>query len=76
MTNVHNPDKPDFCATYALPPDQAVVAAFELYERRNGNWWGYPEPAEHPQYQRTKHGHQCGMYWAKDSDSVKISSLI
>ena len=65
MTNVYNPDRPDFCATYSLSPDQAVIAAYEQFLNGNQNTWNYLDPAEHPHYQRTKHGHQCGMYWAK-----------
>lgn len=52
-----------FC--YSLPPDQAVVAAFEQYHNYNFNTWSYLPPEQHPQYRRTALGnHSCGDYTA------------
>ena len=65
MTNVYNPDRPDFCATYSLSPDQAVIAAYEQFENGNQNSLTYRNPDDYTGYKRTAHGHCCGGYWAK-----------
>ena len=69
MTNVYNPDIPDFCAAYSLSPDQAVIAAYEQFGKwprpGNKNTWAYRSPEQHPGYKRTAHGHYCNGFWAK-----------
>ncbi len=49
--------------TFSLPPDQAVVAAFEL-SRGNANSWEWQEPAAHPNYYRSLARHYCGDFSA------------
>lgn len=49
--------------TFSLPPDQAVVAAFEL-SRGNANSWDWQEPAQHPNYYRSLARHYCGDFSA------------
>ena len=65
MTNVYNPDRPDFCATYSLSPDQAVIAAYEQFVNGNQNTWTYRNPDHYTGYKRTVHGHYCNGFWAK-----------
>jgi hypothetical protein len=49
---------------YSLPPDRAVVAAYEQYDRRNFEWWKYPKPEDHPAYRLNKRTHSCGDFTA------------
>lgn len=49
---------------YSIPPERAVVAAYEQFARKNWNTWGYPEPGDHPQYVRTPKCHTCGDFTA------------
>jgi hypothetical protein len=65
MTNVYNPDRPDFCAVYSLSPDQAVIAAYEQFVNGNQNTWTYRNPDHYTGYKRTAHGHYCNGFWAK-----------
>lgn len=51
---------------FSLPPDIAVVAAFEL-SRGNANTWLWPVPADHLHYRRGRFGHHCGDFSAPDS---------
>ena len=65
VTTVYNLDTEEE-TVFTLPPDQAVVAAFEQRRlRRNFETWDYPSPSDHSDYKRTKHGHVCGNFWAK-----------
>jgi hypothetical protein len=64
MTTVHRIDTGD-TYTYTLPPDQAVIAAYEQHTCRNYNTWSYRDPSHYNGYRRTKHGHECWGYWAK-----------
>ena len=62
--------------TFSLPPDEAVVAAYERHtrkEQRRTDWrdtWMYPKPADHPEYGVTKSGrfHYCGDFTARAVD--------
>jgi hypothetical protein len=52
---------------YTLSPDQAVIAAYEQMVNRNFNTWTYREPSGYAGYTRTKLGHYCNGFWAKNS---------
>ncbi|NLI81289.1 MAG: hypothetical protein GX443_06320 [Deltaproteobacteria bacterium] len=58
---------------YPLPPDRAVVAAYEQYEK--GNWEAdqYPDPSEHPAFGVYKRGVACGD-WIAYTESAMMSS--
>lgn len=64
MTTVHHVDT-GVTYEYTLEPDQAVIAAYEQYTRRNRNTWTYRDPSQYSGYRRTKYGHECNGYWAK-----------
>jgi hypothetical protein len=55
---------------YSLPPDEAVVAAYEQHDPRNlrrtdrFSWWKYPKPEDHPAYRLNKRTHSCGDFTA------------
>jgi hypothetical protein len=49
---------------YSLPPDKAVVAAYEQHSLGNFNWLKYPKPEDHPAYRLNKRTHSCGDFTA------------
>lgn len=65
VTNVYKVDDPDFCVTYTLPPERAVIAASEQYGNNCWYTWRYVDPAQYNGYKRTKYGHLCNGFWAK-----------
>lgn len=48
----------------ALPPNQAVVAAFELYDAGSPDLPGNPDPVEHPHFREHRLGYSCGDWIA------------
>lgn len=52
-------------SVYSIDPDHAVIAAHES-SKGNGSTWKYPKPENHPLYKKTRKGHYCGNFWAKD----------
>lgn len=51
------------CSTYALSPEEAVVAAYEQ-SRGNNNTWQYLTFVEHPQARRGQCSVSCGDFVA------------
>lgn len=51
-------------ASYSLPPDEAVVAAYEQFQKKNFQTWMYQNPAEHPQFKRNGRTIRCGKFKA------------
>jgi len=51
---------------YSLPPDQAVVAAYE-YSRGNVQTWNYPKPKDHPKFKSNSRSCRCGNWVAERS---------
>jgi hypothetical protein len=50
--------------TYTLPPDRAVVAAYEQ-SLKHWNTWQYPAPEEHPEFKEGKDHVSCGDFTAR-----------
>lgn len=63
-TIVTNLDDPTQEQTYTLPPEQAVVAA---YEQSRDNWctWTYPPPEQHPEFRTGRRYVTCGRFTAQ-----------
>lgn len=61
MTIVHNADKPEEEIVYSLPPEQAVVCAFE----QSKDNWNPLNTYDFSQAVEGKFGWTCGPYWAK-----------
>ena len=49
--------------TYSLPPEEAVVAAYEQ-NRGNFNTWQYAAFADHPKARRGQYSVSCGDFAA------------
>ena len=62
MTKVLNLATSEYI-TYSIPPEEAVVAA---YEQSRGNWntWQYPTFAEHLEARRGEYSVSCGDFAA------------
>jgi hypothetical protein len=59
---------------YDLPPDRAVVAAYEQNERGNFESWDYLLPNAHLHFKEYTNGFACGDWVARkqqDGSSVK-----
>jgi hypothetical protein len=54
----------DRTATYDLPPDRAVVAAFEEHEKGALELWKYSIPSDHPLFKEYRLGFACGDWVA------------
>lgn len=54
----------DMELSYSIPPEMAVVAAYEQYEKRNWNTWTYPAPVDHPEFRTGMISLSCGGYSA------------
>lgn len=54
----------DRIVRYSLPPDRAVVAAYEQYEKGNWEADAYPDPYEHPAFGIHRRGVACGDWIA------------
>jgi hypothetical protein len=65
ITTVWNVSTGEPVAEYTLPPDQAVICAYEQLTCNNWYTWRYIDPSQHLGYRRTEHGHCCHDYWAK-----------
>lgn len=52
---------------YDLPPDRAVVAAFEEHDNRNLNAGAYAPPDAHPCFKEYRRGYACGDWIAYKS---------
>ena len=49
---------------FTLPPDEAVVAAYEQ-EHKNWNTWQYPAPENHSEFVVGQHYVACGDFTAR-----------
>ena len=49
---------------YLLPSAEAVICAYEQYERRNYNTWDYKDAGEHPEFMQSDRCVFCGDYGA------------
>lgn len=65
MTTVKKGSDPRYMAIYSLPPDKAVVAAYEQEVKHNFQTWDYSEPDKHPLFKRQGEWVTCGGFWAK-----------
>lgn len=54
----------DRVLTYDLPPDKAVVAAYEEFAGSTPDGWSYGNPAEHPFFKEYGRGFACGDWVA------------
>ena len=59
--------------TYHLPPEKAVVAAFEEFEHGN-NCILHLDPEKHPQFRSYRRGFSCGD-WIALKPSSQLSRL-
>ncbi len=50
---------------YELPPNKAVVAAFEQFEEGNYDAHDYPEPENHHCFREYLKGYSCGDWIAR-----------
>lgn len=48
---------------YSIPPKEAVVAAYNQYQRNNWNTWTYLEGRA--PVMEGKYGWSCGDFWAR-----------
>lgn len=74
MTKVYNLENPDLVWIYSLPPDEAVIAAYEQQTKKNYNTYNYKKPNNHEQYLKTKYGHVCGDFYSKET--TRLSEFI
>jgi len=49
---------------YTLPPEKAVVSAYEQYEKKNFNTWDY-DYETHPELVEIANGFKCGNFFAQ-----------
>ena len=57
---------------FALPPDEAVVAAFEVFDAGRNLLDGFLNPPMHPRFKEYHLGYYCGDWIAyKDSRMVQ-----
>lgn len=54
----------DRTKVYHLPPDRAVVVAYEQLEEGNSLIVNYKDPATHPQFKEYRRGFACGDWIA------------
>ena len=54
----------DRTKTYDLPPDRAVVTAFEEHDRNVFDVLSYPIPSDHPLFKEYSRGYACGDWVA------------
>jgi hypothetical protein len=62
----------DRTITYDLPPDRAVVTAFEEHDREDLDPLNYLIPSDHPLFKEYSRGYACGdwvAYKGKCADS-------
>ncbi len=61
---------------FPLPPEKAVVAACELFERQNCRA-NYHDPLKHPAFREHKRGFSCGDWIAfKQADKVDVDEVV
>jgi hypothetical protein len=51
-------------AIYDLPPDRAVVAAFEEHDSLHFDQWTYASPGAIPSFKEYRRGYACGDWVA------------
>ncbi|NTW35144.1 MAG: hypothetical protein HGB17_03275 [Syntrophobacteraceae bacterium] len=56
---------------YDLPPEKAVVAAYEQFEKGNLDVQNHPDPEEHPAFKVYKLGVNCGDWIAFFQTTLK-----
>ena len=49
---------------YSLPPEEAVIAAYEQFERGNWELDDHPSPEKHPAFKVHRRGVACGDWIA------------
>ncbi|GLI34668.1 hypothetical protein [Desulforhabdus amnigena] len=64
----------DRVRVYELPPEKAVVAAYEEVEEENYDYWSYPNPEDHPQFQEYELGFACGDWVAWKRSGGRLAS--
>lgn len=50
--------------SFILPPNQAVVAAFEMFEAGGREITGATDPVQHPHFREHRLGYSCGDWIA------------
>lgn len=72
MTEVFDLRRGEVVATYALPPREAVVAAYQQFEQKNYNTWEYAS-LPHPSLDEGKFVVACGDFSAlKNPRAVSV----
>jgi len=64
----------DRTGDYDLPPDKAVVAAYEQSKKANYDLHTYPEPESHPHFREYSKGYSCGDWIARKKHEQSFAS--
>ena len=59
---------------YGLPPDEAVVAAYEQFDKGNFAVENYPRPQDHPHFKEYRRGFACGDWIARRSRDDRFAA--
>ena len=59
---------------YILPPDKAVVAAYEQFEKGNFEVGDYPRPDEHPHFKEYRKGFACGDWIVRKGQGDRFAA--